>query len=281
MVPNPHRSKKSLLIQKASGEIETFSREKLERSLSMTGASPVLVQRVIDRVAKKVSSGITTKKLYRMAFQLLQKEARYLAARYSLKHAVMSLGPSGFPFEKFVGALLEKQGYETQVGVIMQGACVTHEVDVVAIKGNHRRLVECKYHNREGIKCDVKIPLYVYARSLDLKNNSPSELVSEFWLVTNTKFTVDAITYGSCVGLNLLSWDYPEGRSLKLMIEKEGVHPITCLTTLKSNQKKKLLSNNVVLCHEIMEKPDLLREIGLKEALINRVVKEVTDLIEI
>ena len=92
---------------------------------------------------------------------------------------------------------------------------------------------------------------------------------------------MDAITYGSCVGLNLLSWDYPEGRSLKLMIEKEGVHPITCLTTLKSNQKKKLLSNNVVLCHEIMEKPDLLREIGLKEALINRVVKEVTDLIEI
>ncbi|MDA0691930.1 MAG: ATPase [Nitrospinae bacterium] len=281
MVPNPHRNKTAPLIKKASGEIEPFSREKLERSLSMTGASPVLVQRVIDRVAKKVSSGISTRKLYRMAFQLLQREARYLAARYSLKHAVMSLGPSGFPFEKFVGALLEKQGYETQVGVIMQGACVTHEVDVVAVKGNHRRLVECKYHNREGIKCDVKIPLYVYARSLDLKNNSPSELVSEFWLVTNTKFTVDAITYGSCVGLNLLSWDYPEGRSLKLMIEKEGVHPITCLTTLKSNQKKKLLSNNVVLCHEILEKPDLLREIGLKEALINRVVKEVTDLIEI
>jgi hypothetical protein len=281
MVPNPNRNNSPLLIKKASGEKEPFSREKLERSLRMTGASPVLVQRVIDRMSKKVSSGMTTKKLYRMAFQLLQKEARYLAARYSLKRAVMSLGPSGYPFERFIGALMEKQGYETQVGVIMHGACVTHEVDVVAIKGNHRRLVECKYRNHEGIKCDVKVPLYVYARSLDLKNNSPSELINEFWLVTNTKFTSDAIKYGGCVGLNLLSWDYPEGRSLKLMIEKEEIHPLTCLTTLKSNQKKHLLKNNVVLCHEIMENPDLLREIGLKEVQIKHVVKEVTDLIEI
>lgn len=281
MVPNPHRNKNDLLIKKASGQIEPFSREKLDRSLRMTGATPVLVQRVIERVAKKVSSGITTKKLYQIAHQLLQKEARYLAARYSLKRAVMSLGPSGYPFEKFVGALFEKQGYETQVGVIMSGACVTHEVDVVANKGNHRRLVECKYHNHEGIKCDVKIPLYVYARSLDLENNSPDELTHEFWLVTNTKFTGDAIKYGDCVGLKLLSWDYPEGRSLKLMIEKEGVHPITCLTTLKSNQKKHLLKNNVVLCHEVLGNPNLLREISLKEAQIKRVVKEVTDLIEI
>ncbi|GJL77770.1 MAG: hypothetical protein NPINA01_07590 [Nitrospinaceae bacterium] len=281
MTPSRHQKKKPFLIKKASGEIEPFSREKLERSLSMTGASRVLVERVIDRVAKKVSSGISTQKLFRMAFQLLQKEARYLAARYSLKRAVMSLGPSGYPFEKFVGALMQKQGYETQVGVILEGACTTHEVDVVAIKKNHRRLVECKYHNHEGIKCDVKVPLYVYARSLDLKNNSPSELVNEFWLVTNTKFTADAVRYGSCVGLNLLSWDYPEGRSLKLMIEKEEVHPITCLTTLKRNQKNKLLKNNVVLCHEILDNPNLLREISLKEAQIKRVVKEVTDLIEL
>jgi len=280
MVPNPHRNKDPIPIKKADGEIEPFSREKLYRSLSMTGASPALIDRVIERVQKKISPGITTRKLYRMAYQCLQKEGRYLAARYSLKRAVMSLGPSGYPFEKFVGALLEKQGYETEVGVILQGACVTHEVDVVAHKGKRRRLVECKYHNHEGIKCDVKVPLYIFARSLDLKNNSLEKWDYEFWLVTNTKFTSDAIKYGTCVGLKLLSWDYPEGNSLKQQIEREEIHPITCLTSLKSNQKKKLLNENVVLCHEILENPDLLREIGLKEAQIKRVVKEVTDLIE-
>ena len=269
------------LVKKASGEMEPFSREKLERSLRMTGASGPVIERVIDRVIKKINSGITTRKLYRLAFQLLRKEARHLAARYSLKRAVMSLGPSGYPFEMFIGALMNKQGYETEVGVILQGACVSHEVDVVALKGKHRRLMECKFRNHEGIKCDVKVPLYVYARSLDLENNTPDGTIHEFWLVTNTKFTSDAIKYSECVGLNLLSWDYPKDNGLKRMIEKEGIHPITCLTTLKSNQKKHLLKNQVVLCREIRDNPNLLREIGLKEPQIKRVVKEVTDLIEI
>ncbi len=280
MGSSSRHDKDSILVKKASGETEAFSTAKLERSLSMTGASPQLVQRVIDRVRKQAGQGVTSRKLHQMAFQLLRKEARHLAARYSLKRAVMSLGPSGYPFEKFVSALLEKQGYKTEVGVIMQGACVTHEVDVVAIKGKLRRLVECKYHNREGIKCDVKVPLYVYARSLDLQNNSPDQCVHEFWLVTNTKFTLDAIKYGTCVGLKLLSWDYPEGNSLKQQIEREEIHPITCLTALKSHQKKKLLEQNVVLCHEIFANPDQLKDIGLKDPQINRVVKEVTQLID-
>jgi ATP cone domain/AF1548-like, C-terminal/Restriction endonuclease len=280
MSPSQKKTNDSIRVKKASGEIEPFSTEKLERSLRMTGASPQLVQRVIDRVRKKAGHGVTSRKLHQMAFQLLRKEARHLAARYSLKRAVMSLGPSGYPFEKFIGALLEKQGYQTEVGVVLNGACVTHEVDVVALKGKLRRLVECKYHNREGIKCDVKVPLYVYARSLDLKNNPPDQSIHEFWLVTNTKFTSDAIRYGKCVGLKLLSWDYPEGNSLKQQIEREEIHPITCLTSLKSREKKQLLEKNVVLCHEISKNPERLKEIGMKDPQINRVVKEVTQLIE-
>lgn len=274
------KTNESIRVKKASGEIESFSTVKLERSLRMSGASPQLIQRVIDHVRKQAAHGVTSRKLHQMAFQLLRKEARHLAARYSLKRAVMSLGPSGYPFEKFIGALLKKQGYQTEVGVILEGACVTHEVDVVALKGKLRRLVECKYHNREGIKCDVKVPLYVYARSLDLQNNSPDQSIHEFWLVTNTKFTSDAIKYGTCVGLKLLSWDYPEGNSLKQLIEREEIHPITCLTTLKSREKKQLLEQNVVLCHEIIENPDRLKDIGMKDPQINRVVKEVTQLIE-
>ena len=280
MGSSPPKTKDSLLVKKASGKTEAFSREKLERSLRMTGASEKLVQRVIDRVGRQAGPGVTSRKLHQIAFQLLRKEARYLAARYSLKRAVMSLGPSGYPFEKFIGALFQKQGFQTEVGVILEGACVTHEVDVVALKGKLRRLVECKYHNREGIKCDVKVPLYVYARSLDLQNNSPEQYDHEFWLVTNTKFTSDAVKYGTCVGLKLLSWDFPEGNSLKNQIEREEIHPITCLTSLTKHQKNQLLEQNVVLCHEISNNPDRLRKIGMKERQINRVVKEVTELIQ-
>lgn len=280
MSASPNKSKDSILVRKASGEIEVFSTEKLERSLLMTGASAKLVRHVIDRMRRQSGRGVTSRKLHQMAFQLLRKEARYLAARYNLKRAVMSLGPSGYPFEKFIGALLEKQGYQTEVGVILEGACVTHEVDVIAKKGRLRRLVECKYHNREGIKCDVKVPLYVYARSLDLQNNAPDQYDHEFWLVTNTKFTSDAVKYGTCVNLKLLSWDFPEGNSLKNQIEREEIHPITCLTSLTKHQKNQLLKQNVVLCREISNHPDRLRKIGLKDRQINRVVKEVTQLIQ-
>jgi len=280
MADSSSKTRDSISIEKASGETELFSEAKLNRSLRMAGASPRLMERVMEQLRKQVYPGITSRKLHQMAFQLLQKESRHLAARYSLKRAMMSLGPSGYPFEKFVGALLKKQGYESKIGVFMQGKCVTHEVDVVATKNSRRLLVECKYHNHEGVKCDVKVPLYVYARTLDLQNNSPGEWFNEFWLVTNTKFTTDAIKYGECVGLNLLSWDYPEGKSLKQLIAKEELHPITCLTTIKSNQKKNLLKHNIVLCHEIADNPDLLREHGFKEAQITRILKEVTDLVE-
>ena len=62
----------------------------------------------------------------------------------------MELGPSGFPFENFIGHIFRHDGYSTDVGVIMQGNCVTHEVDVLACKDDRCYIVECKYHNQAG-----------------------------------------------------------------------------------------------------------------------------------
>ncbi len=68
----------------------------------------------------------------------------------------MELGDTGYPFEKFVAALLRSEGYETKVGVIVQGHCVTHEVDVVAENDRHHYMCECKFHNSQGRFCNVK-----------------------------------------------------------------------------------------------------------------------------
>ncbi len=272
---------RSLSIEKASGEAERFSVEKLTHSLKQAGASTRLAQKILHEVRKQIYPGMPSRKIYRLAFNLLRKESRQVAARYSLRRAIMSLGPSGYPFEKFIGALFSHSGYETRTGVTLPGACVTHEVDVVAVNSDHRLLVECKYHNRDGVKCDVKTAMYVYARSLDLKNNHDGEKFSEFWLVTNTKFTTDATDYGSCVGLKMLSWTYPEGDTLQNWIERREVHPVTCLTTLKRQQKKALLKNNVVLCHELLNDPRHLEEIGVKTNQMRRILKEVEGVMEI
>ncbi|NIQ03816.1 MAG: hypothetical protein GWM98_28610 [Nitrospinaceae bacterium] len=138
--------------------------------------------------------------------------------------------------------------------------------------------MECKYHNHPGRKCDIKVALYVHARALDLQNNSEEWPFDEFHLATNTKFTTEAVKYGQCVGLRLLSWDYPQGDGLKNRIEEGNLHPITCLSTLKKTYKNSLLEKNVVLCRELVDRPDLLVETGLKDAQIRKVLKEISGL---
>jgi len=281
MAKKSKRKLSSITIEKASHESETFSEEKLYRSLRQTKASKELVERVMRLLRDQVQPGITTGKLYRMAYSLLYQESRHLAARYSLKKAIMNLGPSGYPFEKLIAALFAIQGYETQLDVALEGACVKHEVDVVAARKNFRLLVECKFHNDHGKKCDVKVALYVHARSQDLSANPEGKSFDEFWLATNTKFTKDAISYGECSGLKLLSWDHPKGKGLKELIPLSQVHPITCLTTLKVKDKKELLGQNIVLCKELQESPELLENIGLKDPAIRRTLVEIDSLITI
>lgn len=265
-------------VQKASGQEEPFSEVKLFHSLRASGASADLAQRVMDQVKQESRPGISTRNIFRLAHKLLHKEARYLAARYSLRRAIMDLGPSGYPFEKLIAAILEKQGYRTRLDQVLPGACISHEVDVVAARNDHRLFVECKYHNNHGKKCDVKVALYVRARALDLENNRELEPFNEFWLATNTKFTQDAIHYGHCAGLKLLGWDYPQGRGLKELMQLTQVHPISCLTTLKKADKNRLLQQNVVLCSELKARPDLLESAGVKPSSLRRIFEEIDHL---
>jgi hypothetical protein len=81
----------------------------------------------------------------------------------------MELGPSGFPFEKYVAEILKYQGYRVEVGVIVEGFCVKHEVDIIAEKEAKHFMIECKFHNQPGTFCDVKIPLYINSRFLDIE----------------------------------------------------------------------------------------------------------------
>ncbi|MEX2589052.1 MAG: restriction endonuclease, partial [Chitinophagales bacterium] len=216
-------------------------------------------------------------------FALLRKSSRPTAARYKLKKAIMELGPSGYPFERFVGEILRKQGYETEVGVIVKGYCVEHEVDVLAKKDDQQFMIECKFHNTQGRNCDVKIPLYIQSRFKDiekewLKQEAHRGKFHQGWLVNNTRFTDDALQYGNCAGLKLIGWDYPKQGSLKDMINISGLHPITCLTTLNKHEKNKLLEKDLVLSAELHLKPELLNEIGISEKRHRKILEEAREL---
>lgn len=274
---------KEILITKASGETEAFSDAKLRRSLERVNASPSIIDEIVEHVLKELKPGALTSQIYRHAFSLLRKQERPIAAKYALKQAIRELGPSGHPFEKLIGELLASEGFSVEVGKIVQGSCVTHEVDVVAQKDNHHVMVECKFHNQPGIKSDVKISLYIQARFLDVekawqKDPAHGEKFHEAWLVTNTKLTSDAIHYAECVGMKAIGWNYPTEDSLETRIDKAGIHPITCLTTLTNSQKRQLIERGIVLCKELLSKNGVLRQIGIQEAKIPAIINETEQL---
>ena len=270
-------------IVKHSGAIVDFNRSKLKQSLLKSGASPAIVDDVLQQIEKEVYEGISTKRIYKMAFGLLKKTSNSHAARYNLREAIRLLGPAGFFFEKFIARLFSSEHYETKVDMILQGKCVSHEIDVLVKNNTIITMVECKFHVGRDAATDVKVPMYILSRFNDLRERqhqifSKSDSVSKCWIVTNNRFTSDAVDFAKCSGLNLLSWDYPINNNLKTKIDNSQLYPITCLTTLTLSEKEKLLILDIILVLEIVNNREDLEKIGLSPNRIKNVMKEASEL---
>ncbi len=270
--------KEHIQIVKSSGDKVDFSISKLRNSLFKTGADELTVDNIINVVRDELYQGISTKEIYNRAFGILKKNKSIYASKYKLKKAIYELGPTGFPFENFIGTLMEYSGYEVEVGKIMQGKCVQHEVDVVALKNGQHIVAECKFHNEKSTTCNVKIPLYIHSRYQDIVaqyKNTP-KCPNEGWVVTNTRFTTDALTYGKCAGLYLLSWDHPKDNGLKDRIDRLGLYPITVSTLLTNREKQFLLSRQVVLCRQLLNDVFYLDHLGISETRKTNILSEIS-----
>lgn len=270
-------------IVKNSGDVVDFDPEKLKNSLLKSGASQIVVEDILHKISNEIYQGISTKQIYKSAFSLLKKEANSHAARYNLREGLRLLGPAGFFFEKYIARLFTAEGYVTVTNLILQGKCVSHEIDVIAKSKDVIVMIECKFHSRREASSDVKIPLYVFSRFNDLKEKqhvifSVKDTISKCWIATNNRFTSDAIDFAKCAGLNLLSWDYPKNNSLKTKNDIDCLYPLTCLTTLSIAEKDKLLVLDVILAKELINNPDKLERIGLSSSRIKNVLKEAREL---
>ncbi len=272
---------KTILVTKLDGRKEPFVEDKLRASLKRAGARPDLIEEIVERIVSDLESGMTTSEIYRKAFLLLnKKDHKPTAARYSLRRAVMALGPSGFPFEKYIAELFRTQGYKAETGLIIKGSCAEHEIDVLAQNDERFIVVEAKFHNDLMVKSDLKVVLYVKARLDDLRKTSFAgrklpNLTDEGWLITNTKFTHHATSYARCAGLTVIGWNYPGKGNLQDMIEEANLHPLTCLTTLSLREKQELLGQGVVLCRSVGKDEQILRTMGFKENKIRQILNEV------
>jgi Holliday junction resolvase-like predicted endonuclease len=260
-------------VIKADGSVEPFDEAKVAASIRRAKIPESLQNEVLTDIKAKIYNNIPTSEIYGSIIDSLGKSDQpYSRGAYSLKQ-VMMLGPTGYPFEDFVGKILDSAGYKTVVRQLLRGKCVTHEVDVIAEKNGKRIMVEAKFHNNPGTRSDLHVALYTHARFLDLQVKYD---LHEAWIVTNTKTTTDAIAYATCVGMNTVSWSYPAENSLRDLIEAKNLRPVTMLTSISSAQKIKLLQHHIVLCKDIENNPGYLNLLNLKTADKNRTVAEVS-----
>tara|TARA_Y100000310_G_C20665123_1_gene807056 strand:+ start:43 stop:843 length:801 start_codon:yes stop_codon:yes gene_type:complete len=260
-----------MYIIKASGKKEEFNPEKISRTLLRAGASKKLASEIVSQIESKVKDGTTTREILDSSLKLLREKNPTIEARYDLKRAIMGLGPTGFPFERFFAEVLKNYGYETKTGQTVQGTIINHEIDVVAEKDSKKYMIECKYHNSLGVYTNIRAALYVYARFLDLKKkfNQP-------WLATNTKCSSKAISYAEGVGMKITGWQHPKNESLKDLIEKKKLYPVNILKSVNENIKGKFSKANIILAQDLLNQNinDLKKKTGLSDNVLGQLIEE-------
>lgn len=268
-------SRKNFRIYKAHGGLENFSDKKLFISLLHSGLPPKRCKEITTKVSNEINEGSKTRDIYRKTLKLIKQTSSVAAIHYSLKKAIFDLGPTGFHFELFVAKYFEELGYTTNTCKIMEGRLVKHEIDIIAGQDGKRIFVECKFHNRAGIKNDIKIALYVKARWDDLKEGKEGKNLDAFYLASNTSFTTDAIIYANGSGLKLLGVNAPIEKPFIEEIKLLRLYPITSLKSLNKHFKNLLLSKNILLARDLPDQINLLFRIGMDERLIDQLLAEV------
>jgi len=272
----------SIQVVKADGTTEGFKVEKLKHSLKRAGATNAEISDIVLAIENSLHDGIQTQEIYRHAFELLRDSDSPIQARYSLRRALFGLGPTGFPFEDFLSRMFEEEGYTTTTRVELQGNCALHELDIAAYNETDSFVVEAKFHSRPGVKSDLQVALYSYARLMDLRDtkicNTDICGIKRLMVVTNTKFTSTAQDYAQCVGLELLSWNYPRENNLQDRIQSAGLYPITVLQSLTQSQKRALIAAGIIICKDLLKKPQSLRHVHISTPKMEQVLAEAHSL---
>ena len=248
---------RDLYVINSRGEREPFSVGKVYRGLRKSGVEKELAKKITKIIQKEAFPGIRTSEIAKRIGKFLFKEFPREAIKFNLKEGMLKLGPTGFLFEKYIGEIFSDLGYKVKLNLKLQGASsARYEIDFLAKKplapfGGKRcevYLGECKYHRQVGGRVDLGIALMNYSRYLDLKKPLMKTII-----VTNTKFTSQAIKYSEYQGVSLLGWRYPKKRGLETLIAKRNLYPITILPSLKPELKNIFVQDGKILARDILK----------------------------
>lgn len=265
-------------VTKGDGTSQLYDRGKILRTCIKMGSTMEIAEVIADKIETKVHDGIKTEKILQMILVLLHKHMPAIALLVHLKKALSLMKPVP-DFEQFVRILMSNHGYDVTPNRIIRGKCVEHEIDAISKKEGITYIVEVKhhfnYHTLTGLDT-VRISRAVFediTEGFELGLNDIK--VDRAMVVSNTKFSGQALQYVECRGISHIGWNTPPGGDLPTMIEEKNLYPVTYLKRLDAATRRKLLSAGVIFVKELLEKSprELAEETGIQKKILEQMIE--------
>jgi Holliday junction resolvase-like predicted endonuclease len=274
-----------VFVTKFDGSKQTFNREKIIRTCLKIQASEEQARAVADKIESKIYDGISTKKILQMIFDYLKKYRPEVRNRIDLREAI-SLLRSKPDFEQFVALLLQECGYKVMTNLLVPGRCVEHEIDVIARKDDEVIYVEVKHHLQHHTFTGMGVFLEARASLEDLQEGFQAKKhdfnFTKSLVICNTKISDHADQYASCRGIEYISWNYPDEKSLSRMIEEKKLYPITLLKDLDEKTEQMLGDKNILLLKQLVEidASELNRKVKIPKQKIKLLQEKAKELLQ-
>ncbi|TSC56209.1 MAG: hypothetical protein G01um101418_105 [Parcubacteria group bacterium Gr01-1014_18] len=285
LLPTHYSTSSMFTIIKNNGQIENFSKDKMSKILIKLGAPTETINHISAQLEKKfLGRKIFSWELSQELNHILRREHPILAKKYNLRSAILRLGPTGFDFEKYVAAVLTAYGYKADLPGDLQGACVTHEVDVTVEKDGRTAMIEAKFRHNPSDFIGIKDTMSTWARYMDLIDGNRIGLCPHFdevWIVTNAKFSEQSLKYGHCKNMVMIGWNHPHERTFAQMIDLQLMYPVTILDNLSTHTIRTLSEQNIMLCSQLARQDPvtLSQNLPAKKDEVIRAIKECKELL--
>jgi len=273
----------SVTVKKADGYLQQFDREKVVRTCLRMGASKKLAYDIAARIERRLYNGIPTARILQMIFQQMREHKPGIGNLFDLRKG-LSLMSSKPEFEVYIQAILGHNGFEVSPNQILKGRCVEHEVDALAKKNGFTYFVEAKHHSNYHTPTGLDESRIARAVLEDVNESyalGKSDLkIDQAMIVTNTRYSDQAIQYGRCRNILQIGWSSPIDHGLQNMIEGKRLFPLSCLRDLEVDARIRLAESGIILFEQMSreDEAELSRKTGLPKEFLKTIKEKIEPL---
>ncbi len=241
-------------VRKADGRLEPYDEAKVLRTALYLGLERADAERIEREISEKVYDGIPTSEILSMIRGLAEEVRPELSRTTDLREAISAMRPKP-DFEEYARIVLREAGYLVEPGRVLEGRCVSHEIDGIAFRGDEVFMVEVKHHFNHHTYTGLGTILELWAALEDLREGyrlgfHPYSFTSAI-LVCNTKISQHAEQYARCKGIMYMGWRYPRAFALSDIVSSKRIYPVTMLKELPAEKIAKLGDRGIVALSQL------------------------------